>query len=88
MTLQTSPFRRGICPIFGLFMGGSDINYKYALKIKYSYKLTTQLQTPKKYITSKIALIDVRSDLPKLKFHGKLDTPSYFVTGYEKENFL
>ena len=61
---------------------------------KYPYKLKTQLSTPKQSSFPERALMDV-SDLTsmrvlsgKLKFHGKLETPSDWVTKYYKEKFI
>ena len=80
MTLQTDPICGGIYPIFGLFVGGSDINHDYDIKKKSPYELATQLRTPKQSILSKISLMDARSDPSKMKLYGKLDTPADFVT--------
>ena len=87
-TLQTPPISVRIDPIFGLFMCGSDINDDYNLNTKSLYKLTTQLRIPKQSRSSEIYLMEVRSDPPKLKFHGKLETPADCVTKYDKEEFL
>ena len=32
--------------------------------------------------------MDARSDPSKRKFHGKLDTPAYYFTEYDKEEFI
>ena len=45
MTMQTDPICGGSHLIFGLFMGGSDLNAEYDLKTKSPYKITTQLCT-------------------------------------------
>ena len=65
-------------------MDGSDINNNYDLKMKYTYKLTTQLHNPKQSISSKISLIDTSYDPSKLKFHRKFETPDDCVKKYVK----
>ena len=70
MTLQNTPIYRGIHPIFGLFIVGSDINYDYAFKTKSPYKVTTQINTPKQSNSSKRPLMDARSDPSKLNLTG------------------
>ena len=62
MTLQTDPIGGGIHPIFGLFMGGSDLNGEYDLKRKFPYKLATQLLTTKQSSLSERPIMDARSD--------------------------
>ena len=64
MTLQTDPIHGRIHPIFGFFMGGSDLNDDYDTK-KSLYKLTTQLCNPEQSISPEITLMDARSDTPK-----------------------
>lgn len=84
----TSPRRGGIHPIFGLFMGGSDLDDDYKLKSQAPYKLTTQLRNPKQSGSSEQSLMDARTDATKLKFHGKLETSADCTTEYDKEEFL
>ena len=55
---------------------------------KYLSKLKTQLSTPKQSSFPERTLMDVRSDTSKIKFHGKLETPSDWVTKYYKEKFI
>ena len=74
MTLKTAPICGGIHPIFGLLLDKSDLNDGYDLKKKLPYKLITQLLTLKQSSSSERALMDARSDPPKLKFHGELGT--------------
>ena len=69
-------------------MYGIGNNEEYDFKTKYPYKLTTQLCTLKQSNSSKISLVDARSDLPKLKFPMKLGKPVNCVTDYDKEEFL
>ena len=69
-------------------MDGSDINNNYDLKMKYTYKLTTQLHNPKQSISSKISLIDTSYDPSKLKFHRKFETPDDCVKKYVKQELL
>ena len=88
MTLQTAPICGGIHLIFGFFVGGSDLNDGYYLKTKSPYKLPTRLNTPKQSSSSWKSLINAGLDLPKLKFHGKLETPADCVTEYDKGKFL
>ena len=88
MTPKTDPISVGIHPIFGLFVGGSDINDEYDLKIKSPYKQTNQLYTPKQSSSSERALMNARFDPSKFKFHGKLETPADCAVGNDKEEFL
>ena len=88
MTLQTPPISGGVHQISGLFMCCSDHNEMYAAKNKSLYKLTTQICTLKQSISSKISLMNAKSDPFKIKIQGKLETPADYVTKYDKEDYL
>ena len=54
--------------------------------MKSPHKLTTQLCNPKQSRSSERSLVGVRYDPPKLKIHGKLDTPADFSQSMKKRN--
>ena len=69
-------------------MGVSDINDECDIKTKSPYKLTTQILTPKQSSSYERAIMDVRSDLSKIKFHRKFETPAGCFAEYKKERIL
>ena len=84
----TSPLRGGIHPIYGLFMGGSELDDSYALINNSPYKLTTQLRNSKQSSQSERSLMTARSNASAITFHGNLETPSKCITEYDKEGFV
>ena len=82
------PIRGGLHPIYGLFMGGSDLNDDYTLKTKLPYKFTTQLRNSKQSSSSEHMLMKRRSDATAITFKGNLEVSDTCITEYDKESYL
>ena len=87
-SIVAMPKRGGIHPIYGLFMGGSDLTNNYSLKSKTPYRLTTQLRNPKHSSSSERILISARQNASSITFKGNLDTPVNCTNEYDKEGFI
>ena len=84
----TAPIRGGLHPIYGLFMGGSELNDDYTLKTNTPYKFTTQLRNSKQSSSSEQMLMKRRSDATAITFKGNLEVSETCITEYDKENFI
>jgi len=60
MNTTIMPKRGGMYPIYGLFMGGSELTDDYTLKSATPYTLTTQLRKSKQSSSSERILISAR----------------------------
>ena len=82
------PKRGGMHPIYGLFMGGSDLTNHYTLKSSTPYRLTTQLRNPKQSSSSERILISARQNTSSITFKGNLDTSANCTNEHDKEGFI
>ena len=87
-TSVIKPKRGGLHPIYGLFMGGSELTNNYTLKSTTPYKLTTQLRNPKQSSSSERILVSARQRAISVTFKGNLETPSNCTNEYDKEGFI
>ena len=76
MSSRIMPKRGGMHPIYGLFMGGSELIDDYTLKSTTPYKLTTQLRNLKQSSSSEHILISARQNASSVSFQGNLETPA------------
>ena len=84
----TPPLRGGVHPIYGIFMGGSDLTNNYTLKSDTPYKYTTQLRNSKQSSVSEQRLMSRRSDVTAISFKGNLEISTPTATEYDKEEFV
>ena len=82
------PKRGGLYPIYGVFMGGSELTNNYTLKSSIPYELITQLRNPKKSSTFERILISVRQSTTSVTFKGNINTSSNCTNEYNKEGFI
>jgi len=84
----TPPLRGGVHPIYGIFMGGSDLTNNYTLKSDTPYKYTTQLRNSKQSSVSEQRFMSRRSDVTAISFKGNLEISTPTATEYDKRSSL
>ena len=82
------PTQGGIYPIYGLFMGGSEVNDNYTLNTSTPYKFMTQIRNPKQSSLPKQMLMNCCSNIGTVTFKGNLEVSNDCITKYDKETFL
>ena len=85
---MTTPIRGGNHPIYGIFMGGSDLADDYTLKSSMPYKFMTQLRNPKQSSVPEARLMTRRNDVTAISFKGNLEISTPAITEYDKEEFV
>ena len=75
-------------PIYGLFMGVSEMTKKYTLKSKTPFKLTTQLRNLMQSSLFKQTLINARLNEFFMTLKENLETITNCIKKYDKEEFV
>ena len=73
MATSTTPRRGGKHPIYGIFVGGSDLDDNYRLTGTRHYKFTAQRRGPKVINSIEQALLSTIASKDADKFDGNLE---------------
>ena len=81
-----APKRGGVHPVYGLFIGGTDLDNAYKAEGKYSY--STQRRNAKGIASIEQNLMNARDSITSQKFNGKLEPVATSTTEIGKERFV
>ena len=81
-----APKRGGIHSVYGLYIGGSELDQEYKTVARYAY--ASQRRNVKTISSIERDLVSARDSTTSIKFDGKLEAVTGSATEIGKERFL